>query len=174
MNQHQAIQLLLPLLIVAVVIALRARRLGQARPLRWRNLWVRPAIFVAIAAAALAGAPPAAADLPWLALAAAVGGVAGWHWGRTMMIEMHPENGTLTVKGGQAAILVMLVLVVLRLGLRTGLQMEAPAWHIRAVLVTDAFIVLSAVMFAMRGLEMFLRARKVMQAHAPSGAGQPE
>ena len=41
-------------------------------------------------------------DLPWLGLAAVLGAAAGWQWGRTMAIEMHPENGTLMASGGQA------------------------------------------------------------------------
>ena len=38
-----------------------------------------------------------ALDLAWLALAALLGAVAGWHWGRTMAIDVHPEDGTLMV-----------------------------------------------------------------------------
>jgi hypothetical protein len=168
MNQHQALQLFLPILILIPVLYLRMRKMNQAQPLKWQYLWVRPALFIAVAALVLAGAPPGATDLPWLALACVLGAVAGWQWGRTMAIEVHPENGTLMVKGSQAAMLVLVVLILLRLGLKTGLQMEAPAWHLKAVLITDASIVFSAVMFAVRGLEMFLRAKKVMNGAAIS------
>ena len=53
-----------------------------------------------------------------------LGATAGWYWGRTMAIEVHPEDGTLMVKGGQAAMLVLVVLILFRLGLRAGLAVE--------------------------------------------------
>jgi len=45
-----------------------------------------------------------------------------------------------------------------RLGLRTGLTLEAGAWHISMLLITDVSILLSALLFAVRGLEIYLRA----------------
>ena len=152
----------LPILILLPVLYLRMRRMTQARPLKWQYLWVRPAILLVIAGLVLVSSPPPLAGLPWLGLAAIAGAAAGWQWGRTMRIEMHPENGTMMAKGGQAAMLVVVVLVAMRLGLRSGLQMEAQQWHIDALLITDASILFSALLFGVRGLEMFLRARKVM------------
>ena len=166
MNQQQALQIFLPILILIPVLYLRTRKMSKAQPLKWQYLWVRPAFFVAVTLLVLAGSPPGADDLPWLALAGVLGAGGGWQWGRTMAIEVHPENGTLMVKGSQAATLVLVVLILLRLGLKTGLQMEAPAWHLKAVLITDASLVFSAVLFAVRGLEMFLRAKKVMNGEA--------
>ena len=66
------------------------------------------------------------------------------------------------VKGGQAAILVMAVLILFRMGLRTGLAMEARAWHLDVVLISDALIVFTAFLFSLRAVEMYLRARRVM------------
>jgi hypothetical protein len=173
MNRQQIIQLVLPLVVVAVVIAFRWRRISRAQPLLWRYLWVRPAIFVVIAALIMASAPPLAQDLPWLFLAVVLGGAAGWLWGRAMAIEMHPENGTLLVKGGAAAMLVLVALIVLRLGLRAGLQMEAAAWHIDILLITDISLVFSVALFGMRALEMYLRARRVMANAGPVAAVVP-
>ncbi len=51
-----------------------------------------------------------------------LGAVAGWHWGRTMAIDVHPEDGTLMVKVGEAAMMVLAVLILFRLGLREGLS----------------------------------------------------
>ena len=61
-----------------------------------------------------------------------------------MAIEVHPEDGTLMVTGGQAAMLVLVVLILLRLGLRTGLAVEGTAWHLDALLISDASIVFTA------------------------------
>ena len=173
MTQQQTLQLFLPILIILPVLYLRMRRMSRAQPLKLEKMWIRPAIFLAVTALALFAPGPhgehhqlAPQAWAWLALAGAAGGVAGWYWGRTMAIEVHPEDGTLMVKGGQAAILVLVVLILFRLGLRTGLQVEAQAWHLDMVLISDASIVFTALLFIVRNIEMYIRARRVMAAAA--------
>jgi Protein of unknown function (DUF1453) len=170
MTQQQAINLFLPILIILPVLYFRVRKMARAQPLKLDRLWVRPALVLAIAALALLAPAPAhhpirvlmPLDWAWLGLAAVLGAVAGWQWGRTMAIDVHPEDGTLMVRGGQAAILVLAVLVVFRIGLRAGLSAEAQAWHLNMLLVSDASIVFSALLFTLRSVEMYLRARRVM------------
>jgi hypothetical protein len=170
MTQQQAMQLFLPILIILPILYLRMRKMTKAQPLKLGRLWIRPA-FILLAATLVVFLPQPgqhavrhflAQDWAWLAVAAGLGGVAGWHWGRTMAIEVHPEDGTLMVKGGQAAILVMAVLILFRMGLRTGLRMEANAWHLDVLLISDALIVFTAFLFTLRAVEMYLRARRVM------------
>jgi hypothetical protein len=170
MTQQQALQYFLPILIILPVLYLRLRRMTKAQPLKLGRLWIRPAIILLAAGLVVFLPQPGqhavrhflASDWAWLALAAGLGGVAGWYWGRTMAIEVHPEDGTLMVKGGQAAILVMAVLILFRMGLRTGLRLEASAWHLDMVLISDASIVFSAFLFSLRAVEMYLRACQVM------------
>jgi len=169
MTQQQMLQFL-PILIILPILYLRMRKMTKAQPLKLGRLWIRPA-FILLAAGLVVFLPQPgqhtvrhflAQDWAWLAVAAGLGGIAGWYWGRTMAIEVHPEDGTLMVKGGQAAILVLVVLILVRLGLRTGLRMEASAWHLDMVLISDALIVFSAALFTLRSVEMFIRARRVM------------
>ena len=114
-----------------------------------------------------------AGDAVWLALAALLGAAAGWQMGRITAIHVDPEKGTLMATGGQAAMVVLVVLILLRttggLALRTGTQMEASAWHINVALITDASIIFAACLFAVRGLEMFLRAKRIMGAEQNQG-----
>jgi len=56
----------------------------------------------------------------------------------------------------------MAVLILFRMGLRTGLRMEANAWHLDVLLISDALIVFTAFLFTLRAVEMYLRARRVM------------
>jgi len=170
MTQQQALQYFLPVLIILPLLYRRMRKMTKAQPLKLGRLWIRPA-FILLAAGLVVFLPQPgqhtvrhflAQDWAWLAVAAGLGGIAGWYWGRTMAIEVHPEDGTLMVKGGQAAILVLVVLILVRLGLRTGLRMEASAWHLDMVLISDALIVFSAALFTLRSVEMFIRARRVM------------
>ena len=170
---HQPPQYLqyLPFLIILPILYFRMRRMAKPQALKLGRMWIRPAILLAAAGFVLLmpipGARPlAAADGLWLALAAALGAVAGWQWGRTTQLHVHPENGTLMQTASVAGILVLVVLMVIRLGLRAGLRLEAGSWHINVLLITDASIVFSAMLFAVRGLEIFLRARKIMSEAA--------
>ena len=176
MTQQQTLQLFLPILIILPVLYFRMRRMASAQPLKLERMWIRPAIFLAITALALFAPGPhgkrhqlVPQAWTWLALAGAVGATAGWYWGRTMVIDVHPEDGTLMVKGGQAALLVLVVLILFRLGLRAGLAVEGKAWHLDVLLISDASIVFTALLFTVRSVEMFIRARRVMAA-APTAA----
>lgn len=160
----------LPLLIVLPILYLRMRKLSRPQPLKLTRLWIRPAVLVVVAAMVLSVAVPGVSrhfspsDWIVLVLAGAVGAVAGWYMGRTMNIEVHPEDGTLMVQGGQAAMLVMLALILGRSGINTGMRLEGEAMHLDVLLITDALIVFTAALFVMRSAEMFLRARRVMNA----------
>jgi hypothetical protein len=148
------------------------RGMAKAQPLKLGRLWIRPAFILAAAALVVLLPQPGhhavrhfvVQDWAWLGLAAGLGGIAGWQWGRTMAIEVHPENGTLMVTGSQLAILVLVVLILLRLGLKTGLEVEGRAWHLDALLISDALIIFSASLFTLRAAEMYIRARRVMAA----------
>jgi hypothetical protein len=172
MTQQQTLQLFLPILILLPVLYFRLRRMTRAQPLKLGRLWIRPALILFAAAMVLIMPQPGrhavrhflTQDWAWLALAAVLGGIAGWYWGRTMAIEVHPEDGTLMVTGGQAAILVLVMLVLFRLGLRTGLAVEGRAWHLDVLLISDALIVFTAALFTLRSVEMYIRARRVMVA----------
>jgi hypothetical protein len=176
MTQQQTLQLFLPILILLPVLYFRLRKMTKAQPLKLGRLWMRPALILAATAVVLFVPQPGqhavrhfvTQDWVWLALAGGLGGVAGWYWGRTMAIEVHPEDGTLMVTGGQAAILVLVVLILFRLGLRTGLAVEGRAWHLDALLISDALIVFTAALFTLRSAEMYLRAKRVMQANPPA------
>ncbi len=166
----QMLQLVLPVVIIAVVFLLRARRVGKAQPLRLGLLWLRPAILLAACAVVLL-LPPRADVAPlqllpldWavLALGAVVGAVGGWHLGRTMAIEVHPENGTLMVTTSPVGLMVLVVLVVARMAVRTELALGGVDWPVRPAVIVDALIVFTAALFTVRSLEMYLRAKKVM------------
>jgi hypothetical protein len=176
MTQQQTLQLFLPIIIVLPILYFRMRGMAKAQPLKLGRLWIRPAIILAAAALVLFLPQPGhhavrhflAQDWAWLGFAAGLGGIAGWQWGRTMAIEVHPEDGTLMVTGSQIAILVLVVLILFRLGLKTGLEVEGRAWHLDALLISDALIVFSASLFTLRAAEMYIRARRVM-ANQPAG-----
>jgi len=165
--QASALSYAVPLVILVPLLYRRLRRMLKPQPLKLNRLWIRPAIILFAGIAVLAGAPPPLADLPWFALAAILGAALGWQWGRLMAIHVDPENGTLMTRGSLAALIVIVLLIVVRVGLRALLTVQGAAWHLDAVLITDGLIVFSAFLFGVRGLEMYLRARRVMTATLP-------
>ncbi len=70
-------------------------------------------------------------------------------------------------RGSMAAMVVIVVLILFRVGLRTGLQLEGRALHLDVLLISDASIVFTALLFTVRSLEMWLRAKKVMEQAKP-------
>jgi hypothetical protein len=165
--QANPLSYVIPILVILPLLYLRLRRMMKPQPLKLNRLWIRPIIILALGVSALGAALPPVADLPWFVLAALIGGALGWQWGRLMVIHVDPANGTLMTRGSQAALIVMMLLLALRIGLRAGLNLEAAAWHLDAVLITDGFIVFTAFLFGIRGLEMYLRARRVLAEGAP-------
>jgi len=157
-----ALNYIIPVLVLLPLIYLRLRRMMRPQPLKLNRLWIRPVIILALGLSALGAALPPVADLPWFGMAALIGAALGWQWGRLMAIHIDPENGTLMTRGSQAALVVMIGLLALRVGLRTGLSLEAAAWHLDAALMTDGFIIFTAFLFGVRGVEMYLRARRVL------------
>ena len=83
-------------------------------------------------------------------------------------LHVHPENGTLMQTGSQAALIVVLVAgpAQVRAALRAQMEGARPGiWT--CVLITDALDLSSPpCLFAVRGLEMFLRARRIMGERA--------
>ena len=162
MDPH-ALSIVLPILIILPILYFRMNKMLKPQRLKLRRLLIRPALMIFAAGALLAASPPQLSDAPWFAVAAvlAIGG--GWYWGKLTRLHVHPEDGTLMSNGSMAGAIVLVLLVVLRLGLRAGIGLEATALGVNAALLTDVSIVFSALLFSTRSLEIYLRARNVMK-----------
>jgi hypothetical protein len=168
-GQDQALPYVIAAVIVLPLLYRRLRKLLQPQELKLRRLWIRPAIYLLLAAGAVLAPTPAApaltsSTLVGLALAGALGAMLGWQWGRSTALHIHPQTGTLMQTGSLAGMMVMIVLVLLKFGLRFGLK--ADVLHLDAVPITDISICFSAMLFAVRGLEIFLRAQRIMEERA--------
>jgi hypothetical protein len=159
----RTLQFVIPLLIILPILYFRMRRSLKPQRLKPSSLLIRPALIIVVAIVAMAASPPRRDDLFWFALTALVGAAAGWHWGKLTRLHLHPEDGTVMSTGSQAGMMVLIVLVLFRYGIRAGIGLHA-AMHLDVALVTDISITFSALLFSARGLEIYLRAQKLLQS----------
>ena len=159
----KTLQIFIPILIILPILYFRMNKMMKPQRLKLPTLLIRPAIITFAAGALLMTTPPQQADYVWFVLAVALGAGGGWYWGKLTQLEVHPEDGTLMSKGSQAGMIVLILLVLVRMAMRTGIQMEAQTMHLNVAMLTDLLIVFTAALFSVRGLEIFLRARKLLQ-----------
>lgn len=155
---------LLPFVIIAVVLALRMRSMSKERPLKVGTLWVVPVLYLVIAGSMLFTLAPT--PLGWGLLVCGLGlGVAlGWHRGKLIRIERSAQTGELSQKASPLAMLLLVILVVLKLGAR-AIFGDSGAMHpaAGAMLLTDAFIGFALGLLSATRLELYLRARKILE-----------
>jgi hypothetical protein len=162
----KTLSFVIPILVILPILYLRLRRVMKPQRLKLGQLWIRPAIMIFAAGSLLAASPPQPSDFIWFALAAVAGAAGGWYWGKLTQIELHPEDGTLMSKGSQAGVIVLVLLILFRLGMRAGIRLEAQEMHLNAALLTDVLIVFTALLFSVQGLEIYLRAQLLMKQRA--------
>lgn len=166
--------ILISALVIGVVLFFRARRMSVKRPLNLGTLWIVPVVFVAIGAITLAQFPPHGTDWLWLGLALVLGVALGWQRGRLMKIWVEPESGRLMTQGSGWALVFLVVLIVLRMVLRTGLTMEARTGAVSPALINSTFVFFAIGLFGTQRGEMALRALRLRKAHVDAGgAAEP-
>ena len=146
--------------IILIVLLLRARRMGRMRPLKLNSLWVVPAIYLVVAVLMFIQLPPTG----WVAIASiaglVIGAAVGWQRGKMMHIHVDPETHALNQKASPAAIIFLIVLIVVRTLARDILGQAGGA---SPALLTDPLIALALGMFTLTRLEMYLRAKQLLE-----------
>lgn len=154
--------------VIAVVMALRWRRMRQVRPLKIEQLWIVPAIFAVAAATTFAVTPPH--GLAWLfcLFALVLGAALGWQRGRMMLLAVDPATHRLNQTGSPAAMLFLIALVVVRTVARSAATMRGGVLGLDPIAVTDMMMALALGLFAAQRMEMYLRGRRLL-AEARAG-----
>jgi len=146
--------------IIVVIMALRLRSAGKTRRLRLGGLWVVPAIYLAVAALMFAQLPPtgtvAIASVVGLMLGAGI----GWQRGRMMHISVDPETQALNQKASPAAMMFLVVLIVIRMAARGVIGQEGA---VSPAMLTDPLIAFALGMFTLQRVEMYLRAKRLLE-----------
>lgn len=147
-------QVLIPIVVVAVVFALRARRMTRSRPLKLGELWIVPGLYLLICAGALVGRPPTVTGWAALASGLILGIPLGWWRGKATHIDVHPETQTLQQRTSPIGMLILLGLVVAKSAVRT--QAHGLDW------LTDGLLGLALGTLTAMRVEMYLRAQRVL------------
>lgn len=160
-----------PLIGIAVALIIILLRNRRKRTLRPHLLWVMPLLVTtAIGFGLWANTQhPHFGPLAWIAFAVALalGGVAGWWRGKTITIEKEPD-GSLKAQASPLGLILVIGLFAARAGLREVMQTNAAAWHLDAVVVTDAFMVFAVGLIVTQRIEMYIRARRVLSGGTDS------
>jgi hypothetical protein len=144
--------------ILCVVLALRLRGMRRVRRLRLETLWIVPVVYLGVTAYILHQFPPEGMQWLWLAAALVLGAALGWRRGALMRITVDPETHALNQQASPAALLFLLVLILIRQGMRY----EGPAMGVNVAALTDLLVVFALGLFAATRIEMVLRARRLL------------
>lgn len=158
-GQNSLVTYTITAIVIAVVFAIRWRRMRRETPLKLERLWILPAIYAVVVAVTFAQFPPVGWGWLFCVLAAGLGAALGWQRGKLMRITVDPDTHALSQTSSPAAILFILVLVVVRMGARTE---GASILHLNAMAVTDMLMALALGLFAAQRLEMYLRGRRLL------------
>jgi hypothetical protein len=153
------------LIAVVIMAALLWRRNMRPRQLKIERLWIRPVLFAAIISVTLTATPfPVdALSVAALTLALVIGAGLGWQRGRFMQIEVHPETHDVTSRASPMGMIFILAVLALRILLRGAALESRSALGLRAATITDGLILLLGAMIVAQSLEMWLRARRLLE-----------
>ena len=149
---------LIPFVVIAVVMALRIRRMKSVRPLRIEQLWIVPAIYLVVVALLFVENAPSPAGWACAAVALVAGGLLGWQRGKLMRIHVDPETHALGQQASMAGMVFLIALIAVRYAARTA----GGDLHMDVALMTDTLAALALGMFSMQRLEMYLRAKRML------------
>ena len=158
---HQSwVSIAITVAIVGIVLALRMRRMGRMRSLKLETLWVVPTLYLVVAGLMYWQLPPRG----WVAVASAVGlavgAAVGWQRGTMMEIHINPETHALNQKPSPAAMFFLIALIVVRSGARAVL---GETGNVSPAMLTDPLIAFALGMFSLTRLEMYLRAKRMLE-----------
>lgn len=146
--------------ILVIVMALRFRRMGKIRPLKLESLWIVPAIYFVIAALMFLELPPVGPVAIACVLGLPIGGAIGWVRGTMMHIHVDPKTHALNQKASPAALFFLIALVAVRMGARNLLGQHS---GLSPAMLTDPLIAFALGMFTLTRLEMYLRAKRLLE-----------
>ena len=158
--QQNWISIAITIAIVVIVMAFRLRRMGQMRPLKLESLWIVPAMYLVVAALMFWQLPPVGWVAVTSAVGLAIGAAVGWQRGKMMHIHVDPETHALNQKASPSAMFFLIALIIVRSAARGILGQDS---GVSPAMLTDPLIAFAFGMFTLTRLEMYLRARRLLE-----------
>jgi hypothetical protein len=152
---------LAPLAVIAVIMALRMRRINRPRRFNLGRVWLVPAVYTVLVGLILLSRPPVLLGWVLFAVSLAAGAALGWQRGRLTHLELAPEGGYLLARQSRAATMMIVMVLVLRVGARQ-LFIGDNADPAELMLVTDALLGFALGFLALQRIEMAIRARRLL------------
>ncbi len=150
--------------IVAIVLAVRLKRMNVLRPLKLERLWILPAVYLALAAIMFVATPPDTIGWPLCAAALIIGCALGWWRGRMIHVEVDRESHRLAARQSPAAVAFIVILIGVRQGLRAVIQNGGGSGlHLSVATLTDLLVALALGLLTVQRVEMYLRAKHLLE-----------
>lgn len=163
--------------LIAIAIALAVVLLRNRRPrkLRIALLWIRPVLFAVIISATVSASavPTDAVSGALFAVSLLIGAGLGWQRGRFMRIEVEPETHAITARASPVGMIFIVAILALRMVLRGAALENRSALGVPAAAITDGLILLLGAMVVTQSLEMWLRARRLLDVARAAKAALP-
>ena len=153
----------IPLIVIAVVMAIRWKRMSRVRPLKLERLWILPAFYAVVIGFTFSRFPPQGWGWLFCLVALALGGALGWQRGKLMRITLDPATHTLGQTSSPAALLFIVLLIVARSGAKGAMSYAGPV-GLDPMAITDVLMALALGLFTAQRLEMYLRGRRMLAA----------
>lgn len=153
----------IPLVVIAVVMAIRWKRMSRVRPLRLERLWMLPAFYAVVIGFTFSRFPPHGWGWAFCVAGVALGGALGWQRGRMMRITIDPETHALGQTSSPAALFFIILLIVVRSSARGAMTYAGPT-GLDPMAITDVLMALALGLFTAQRLEMYLRGRRMLAA----------
>lgn len=158
------IQQFAPLIAIAIAATIIIVRNMKPRRLRLEMMWVRPAIVMIAAACFLIFYPFPHQPYALLAILAAafLGTVIGFLRGRMVRVSVDPETHTAMSQASPLGVGLILLIIGARYFLSSTAGTRSGHFDANAMLITDALLVFGAGVVGVTGLEVWMRANKMV------------
>jgi hypothetical protein len=162
-TSHQ-LQQLMPLLFLIPIVAIIIFRNLKPRRLRLELMWIRPVMILVVATAflVLMPFPHQSYAVPAIVAAAVAGAAVGWLRGRMVRVSVDPETHTATSQASPLGVALIVVIIGVRYFLNTTAGAEGGELTPQAMLLTDALLTFGAGVVSVTGLEVWMRASKMI------------
>lgn len=161
---------------VLVVIAILVMRNRRPRRLRVDLLWIRPLVVCAAMTLSLVAAPPpfTLLSIALIVVALGLGAALGWQRGRMMRIEVNSATQELSAQASPMGIAFILAFVILRTVLRVAPSKPFLPGGFPVLALPSALLALGVGMMSLQGLEMWLRAQRLLTGARAADRAAPE